>query len=235
MLITSVKTRLFATGENLVDFIAEHLTELKEKSILAVTSKIVALSEGRVLELTSPTAKDEIILQESELAVRTPWAWLTLKDVEQGMCVLLPKDSYAAAAELRDALCRRYDIKNLGLLITDSRTLPLRRGTVGVALGYSGFLGLKDYVGKPDLYGKPFKMTRVDLADSLAAAAVSVMGEGRECQPLAVITDPPVAWHAGSTNSDELAIPIQDDLYAPLYAHLLEKEENSETDHTKIQ
>ena len=47
------------------------------------------------------------------------------------------------------------------------------------------------YEGKPDLYGKPFRVTQVNLLDALATAAVLVMGEGAEQTPLAVIHQAP--------------------------------------------
>ena len=56
MKVVPIVTRLFAEGEDLHDFVEEHLPSLKEGSILAVASKIVALAEGRVTEARS--AKD---------------------------------------------------------------------------------------------------------------------------------------------------------------------------------
>ena len=35
--------------------------------------------------------------------------------------------------------------------------MPLRAGVVGVALGYAGFKGLRDYRGKEDIFGKKLK------------------------------------------------------------------------------
>ena len=94
--------------------------------------------------------------------------------------------------------------------------MPLRAGVVGVALGYAGFKGLRDYRGKKDISGRKLKFTQTDVADSLATAAVLAMGEGSERQPLAVITNAPVVF-TDRVNKKELLIPLKDDMYAPLF------------------
>ena len=45
-----------------------HVPELKDGSILAVTSKIVALAEGAVVQTLTARAKDALIRAESEWA-----------------------------------------------------------------------------------------------------------------------------------------------------------------------
>src|SRR3989344_2187494 len=224
----SIRTRLFTEGENLERFVLEHVRKLKDGNILVVTSKIVALAERRT---ASPYEKEKIVLRESEWAVPTKYVWLTIKDgmfmaaagIDEsnahGKIILLPKDSFKAAARLRRVLLKRYKIRKFGVLITDSRVLPLRAGVVGVALGYAGFGGVKDYRGSTDLFGRTLKMTRVDIADSLATAAVLLMGEGNERKPLAIIEDAPVEFRE-RVNRQELVIPVADDLYVLLFGKL---------------
>lgn len=239
MKLKTIHTRLFEEGENIERFILEHIPKLGDGSILVVTSKIVALAERRT---ATPEEKEKIILRESEWAVPTKYVWLTIKDGmfmaaagidesnAQGKIILLPKDSFKAAARLHQALLKRYKIKKLGVLITDSRVLPLRAGVVGVALGYAGFAGIKDYRGSADLFGRTLKMTRVDIADSLATAAVLLMGEGKERKPLAIIEGAPIEFR-GRVNRQELVIPVADDLYVPLFGKLnLKKPEKKRRD-----
>ncbi len=64
----------------------------------------------------------------------------------RGKLVLLPKDAYKSAKLLRQKLLRKYNLKNLGILITDSGFIPLRKGAIGFAVGYSGFSGVKNYI-----------------------------------------------------------------------------------------
>jgi coenzyme F420-0:L-glutamate ligase len=231
MNIAPVKTRIFLENEDLIDFIVEHIPTLTDRTVLAVTSKIVALAEGRTREPHSPQEREQIIKEESEYMIRTEYTWLTIKDgtvmasagVDEsnadGKLVLLPKDSFAAAETIRTALKKKFKLSNLGIVITDSRILPLRAGIVGVALGYAGFKGVRDYRDTKDIFGRPLRLSRTDIADGLATAAVLEMGEGAEQQPLAIIENPPVQW-SDTVNRNELKIDIKDDLYRPLFEHL---------------
>ena len=88
--------------------------------------------------------------------------------------------------------------------ITDSKTAPLRVGVTGVALAYSGFQALNDYVDTKDLFGQAFRMIKVNVVDALATAAVLVMGEGSEQTPLA------------AAEVQQLRIAVEDDIYGPL-------------------
>ena len=201
--IQAIKTRVFREHEDLFRFVIEHLPRLKDQSVLVVTSKIVALGEGRTRPNTESGAKVRAIRAESDWAVKTKYVWLTLKDEmfmasagidesnANGKLILLPKDSFRAAARLRTKLIRHYRIRHLGVIITDSRTIPLRAGVVGMAIGYAGLRGLRNYQAQRDIFGRKFRFTRVDMADSLAAAAVLLMGEGDERQPLAVVSHAP--------------------------------------------
>ncbi len=234
MKITAIKTRIFRENEDLMNFILSYVKKLPEKSILVVTSKIVALSEGRTATFKNQKEKTALIKRESEFSLKTKYVWLTVKDGTimaeagidesnaKGKLVLLPKDSFKSAGQIKQALKKKFKIKNLGVLITDSRLLPLRAGVVGVALGYSGFAGIRDYRGKPDIFGRKLKLTRTDVADSLATAAVLIMGEGKERQPLAIITEVPVVF-TEKVKKKELIINPKEDLYAPLFRSILKK------------
>jgi F420-0:gamma-glutamyl ligase len=87
-------------------------------------------------------------------------------------------------------------------------------------MAHSGFAAVNDYIGRPDIFGRTLHMTKVDVADALAAAAVLVMGEASEQTPLAVIGDLPfVRFQDRDPTPEELGsrwIDIEDDLYAPL-------------------
>lgn len=231
MIVKPLRTRVFKESENLLAFITEHIRELPDNSVLAVTSKIVALAEGRTAIIKNSRTKINLIKAESELAIHTKHVWLAIKDgmamasagIDEsnadGKLILLPKDSFASAAKLRQQLQARFKVKNLGVLITDSRTLPLRSGVSGVALGYAGFRGLNDYFNKPDIFGRKLRLSKTNAADGLATAAVLVMGEGDEQRPLAVITEAPIKFR-NKTDRHELEIDINDDMYKPLFANL---------------
>lgn len=227
MNIYPVKTALFREGEDLASFIRTHISAISDGSVLAVTSKIVALSEGRVAFVKNEHERETLIRKESDFRVRADNVWLTLKDdmlmanagIDEsnadGKLVLLPRDSFKSAARLRAALKRAYKLKRLGVLITDSRVTPLRAGVTAVALGYAGFAGVKDYRGKKDLFGRKFKFEQTNVADSLATAAALVMGEGAERQPLAIIEDAPVHY-VNIVHKKDVQISAREDLYWPI-------------------
>ena len=231
MEIRPIKTRVFEVAENLLVFLDQYFLDIKEQSVLVVASKIVALSQGRAVPMVEGSAKEQIIQEESQLAIPTEQVYLTIKDglfmanagIDESNAdnkmILLPSDSFQSAEMIRNYFQNKYQLKELGVIITDSHCLPLRAGVIAVALGYAGFVGLKDYRGQSDLFGRPFKFSKVDIADSLATAASLCMGEGDESQPLAIILRPPVEY-CDKIDKNELIMLAQNDMYRPLLESL---------------
>ena len=227
MKIKAIKTRIFLENEDLTSFILKYLKKVPENSVLVVTSKIVALSEGRVVVYKNEKQKISLIKSESDFAIKAKGVWLTMKDgmllanagIDEsnacGKLIMLPKDSFKITDKIRKVLIKKFKLKNLGVVITDSGLLPLRSGAVGIALGYAGFEGVRNYVGKKDIFGRVLKMSKTDVVDSLATSAVLCMGEGNERKPLAIITDAPVLFK-NKINKKEIKISKKEDIYAPL-------------------
>lgn len=235
MYIYPIATKKIVTGDRLYDILAASLPAIKEGSILAITSKIVAICQGRML-LKGSAPKDDLIQKEADWYIPRQRSKrgliITLKEGNliasagidesngNGFYILWPKNPQLVANQVRAYLVKRFALRNVGVLITDSKSTPLRRGTTGFSLAYSGFSPLTSYVGKPDIFGIPLRETKADIADALAAAAVLVMGEGGEQTPLTVITDVPfVHFQPENPSEKELAkfrIRVRDDLYAPL-------------------
>ncbi len=235
MLITTIKTdRIAANDLSLQVILDKVILELEEGSVVAITSKLVSLCEGQVIGLDD-IDKETLVVQESDLYLPatlsryghhftiTDNTLIPMAGVDEsnggGNYVLWPKDSQKTANETREYLKQRFGLKNIGVIITDSTCHPLRRGTTGIMLAHSGFLALHNYIGQPDLFGRPYAVSQSDIAGGLAAAAVLQMGEGTEQTPLAVITDVPfVTFQDRGPNEDELAeinIPLSEDLFAP--------------------
>ncbi len=226
MQVTAVHTDVFKEKADLAAFILHFIAHVEENTVLAVSSKVIALWKGCSVPYESAAQKEALIKQHSKAALKTPLAWLTIKDgmvmtnagIDEsnanGKLIFLP-DCYACAEELCTALKRQWHVQNLGVVITDSMILPLRAGVIAAAVGYSGFKGVKDLRGKPDIFGKALKTTLVNVADSLATAAALVMGEANEQCPLCVIQQAPVVF-TDNTERDEIKYPETDDLYTPL-------------------
>jgi len=238
MIIKPIKTRPFLPPrDDLLSLIKESFSTqaLKEKSIFVITSKIVSIWQGRCVKLDSIKNKDDLIQEESELyldrdKVPNRYVMLTMKQnlliptagIDEsnanGHFILWPKNPYKTAKQIYAFIKRSYRLNNFGIIISDSHCIPLRWGTIGIALAYYGFYPLKDYRGAKDIFGRVMKMTQSNIADSIAAAAVLVMGEGDEQTPIAIVEDVNTVEFKefDSTNSNPLMISRYDDIYAPL-------------------
>lgn len=221
---------------DLLDFVTRCIPETEERSVIVITSKIVALWQRRTVSMPSVSGREALIRSSSTCALRTRHAWITISDGMlsanagiddsngDGRLILPPENPYGVASALRDSLRSRYHTEELGVLITDSRTYPLRAGVTAVALGYAGFSGIRDYRGRADLFGRPFRYERTNVADSLATAAALEMGEGDESRPLARITGASIDF-IGSVDVSETYIDPADDLYGPLLTDLCRERE----------
>ncbi len=207
MIVKAIKTRKFIPPkDDLLDLLS-NIKELKENSIVAVTSKVVAIGEGQCIEI-SKINKEKLIIAEADKylpreEVPNGLVMHTIKNnmlvassgVDEsngdGYYILWPKDPLESAKRIWKFLKEKFNVKNIGVIITDSRLTPLRQGVVGYSIGYFGFIPIKDYRGRIDLFGRKFEMETSNIPDSLASAVVLEMGEGAESQPLAVITDIP--------------------------------------------
>lgn len=230
MIVTPIRTRIFLEWESLINFIGEHISSLEDGDILVITSKILALAESRTFTAHTPDEKLEYIRAESSWYARTKYVHLTIHDrmpmanawIDEsngnGKCILLPRDSYFSAYEIWHQLREKYRINDLGIIISDSRTIPFRNGTTGVSLWHMGFEGIRDYVGKLDIFGRAFHYARTNVPDALATTAVHTMGEWDERQPLAIIRDPHVTYTDERQNGDNLIIDPEDDMYGPLFS-----------------
>ncbi len=236
MNIVALKTeKVLPRSTTLVALLDRHLKKFPEGSILAVSSKIVSLCEGRVAALSED--KETLIHQEADYYLPkefrrfgatgtiTHHAFIGAAGIDEsnaaGHYVLLPKDSQKTAEQIYHYLRKRFNIETVGVIITDSHSTPLRRGASGVALAYRGFVGLKDYRGTKDLFGRKLVMEQANITDALAAAAVLTMGEGNEQTPLALITETSgITFQSTAPTKQERSqfyVALEDDIFAPLF------------------
>jgi len=239
MIVTAIKTeKIVPHSSDLYTILDKYVNTLEEKSILAVTSKIVSICEGRVVKNDKSVDKRTLIHQEADKYLEDPHYYdkyhisLTVKNnlliassgIDEsngnGYYVLWPKDPQESAVKIWKYLKTKHHLTYIGVIITDSHTIPLRWGVTGVGLAWSGFKALKSYIDKPDLFDRPFKFENESIIDGLAGSAVAVMGEGDEQTPMAIIKDIPFVEFNQSPPTDEeinnMKISIEDDIYAPL-------------------
>ena len=125
---------------------------------------------------------------------------------------LLPENPDASARNLMRQI-KRLTGKNVGVVITDTRSRPFRRGQVEECIGIAGINPIIDYRGQTDLFGYTLRFKNVSLADELASAAELVMGQGREATPVAIIRGLKRANFQESASTKNLSVRPNEDLF----------------------
>lgn len=236
MHVIGVQTRaLAAPQDSLTDAILGSKLSLKNGDIFCVSSKIVSIDEGRCVPIEG-NDKEELIKAEADWYMKAPRSskWRSRYTINQGVMVgsagidesngsghyiLYPKDPFKSAKRIRSWLMKTYGLTELGVIVTDSMSMPLRRGAIGFALSWDGIDPLRDYRGTPDIFGRKIKIELANLVDALAAAAVFEMGEGAERTPIAVIRGARnVALKNRSSRKEaQLIVEPENDVFAPLF------------------
>jgi dihydrofolate synthase / folylpolyglutamate synthase len=236
MKINAFKTHRINPGEDLYTILDKYLGPVTEESIIAVTSKVISICQNRIVSPEAAQNKYALVKQEADAYLNENLssynAHLTIMNdilipsagIDEsngnGMFILYPLNIQHTAQEIWEYLRDRHNVKKLGIIITDSHTMPLRKGVTGICLGWCGFEPLYNYIGNPDIYNNPLRVTQINILDALAASAVFMMGEGSEQTPFAIIQDVPrIQFLMRSPSPEEEAsihIPLEDDIYAPL-------------------
>ena len=225
--------------------------KFKNGDIIVISSKYVSMSEGRVLKLSKIKVSKkaqalaarfdmdpkiaEITLRESDhifggisgflLAIRdgmiAPNAGIDKSNVPPGFIILYPNDAFKSAENLRSKFLTNRKVR-VGIVIADSRLMPTRIGTVGVAIGCAGFEPVEDERGKKDLFGNILQVTRKAVADGLASMGVAVMGEANESTPAVVIRGFKFTPTDRKLSKDDMTIDPSQDIYIRSLGHKLD-------------
>lgn len=231
MKFIKVKTRKVRPPKDDIYDILDKL-KIKDGDIVVITSKILAIHQGRCVKISSGIDKQDLIDSEAELQILHPEKTkhgfvATIKkhtiiasagideSNADGYYVLWPENINEFLKELWQFLRTKHKVKRLGIIATDSHITPLRRGISGISIGFFGFETLKDYRKSPDIFGRKLKVTVANIADPLASFAVLLMGEGNEQTPIVIIR----GFKASFTNKStyrKTIMPIKEDLYHPI-------------------
>jgi coenzyme F420-0:L-glutamate ligase len=215
---------------------------LEDNDIIALASKIIAHAEGRIVRLDNvkpskeaeklakkyslqPELAELILHEADKIYGGVEKAILTLKNgvlaanagidnknAPAGHAILWPKDPKKSAKEIRDEIENRTS-KKVGVLIVDSSLIPLRIGTVGLALAITGFKPIKDHRGKKDIFGRQIVITRHAIADDLACVAHFLMGEASERIPIVLIRGAQVEFDEGVYGGADMMMPIKECIF----------------------
>lgn len=255
MQLFPIKTPIIQANDNLVEILISSIKEQKLESrdgdILVVASKVVALTEGRIInyktvnpsERAESLAKQyelepgfvELVLQEADKVFGgVKRAILTMKNnmfianagvdhsnAPEDHAILWPKNPSLSADNIRKEFKKKLNV-NTGVIISDSHCSPLRTGTTGFALAISGFDAVIDERGEPDLFGKKMRITQRAVADGLASAAVLVMGETNEKIPAVLIRDTQIEL-TGEPSKSSTYFPPNECLFSSIYNEKVKK------------
>ncbi len=237
MIATPIKTHSITTVDaSILDVLDRYVPKLEEKTVVAITSKIISICEGSVAPVGGEKSKEALVEQEADYFLpkdfNTYGFHFTIKNntmissagIDQsnghGNHILWPRDPQKSANEIREYLSKKWGLKSLGVVIVDSKTVPLRRGTVGTTLAHSGFLAINDYRGTKDLFDYTMRVSQANVAEGLGATAVMMMGEGTESTPIVLMYEiANVVFQDRNPSKQELAdisISLEEDLYAPI-------------------
>jgi len=219
--------------DDIYSVLEESLPPLKENDVLVITSKVLAIHQGRCVKINETVSKDTLIEQEADYYIsrdRVPYqaVILTIKEnvlipssgIDEsnanGYYILWPKNTNALVKEITLFFKKKHNLKNLAVIATDSHTTPLRWGVLGIAIGFYGLKPLYDYRGKTDIFGRTLTMTQKNVVDTLATLSVAIMGEGDEQTPIAIIRNAPFVEFTDEDTYDSFIIPKDKDIYKPL-------------------
>lgn len=231
MQLIPVKTRkVQPPKDDLFAVLDEYLTHVVERDVVVISSKVVAISEGRCVKKDG-VEKATLVTQEADILIpRTYWsspltitnnAFIGTAGIDEsngdGYYILLPENPINSAEKIHQYLTERFGLTEVGVVITDSHSSPLRRGAMGVSIGFWGFLPTINHVGEQDLFGREMRREVSNLADGLAASATVVMGETDECQPIVIIRDVPKMTFTDKDCSTDLFVAPHEDTFRVLY------------------
>lgn len=234
MLFIPLKSQLINPNDDLISAIKKSLSRKKEtlmdRDILIIASKALAYSQGRLVRIANETEFKQLIKKEADKVLLDSEMTITLKNkilipnagidksnTPKGVAVLWPEDPFGNARQIRFALMKEYKLKKLGIVISDSHCQPLRLGTSGIAIGWAGFEGVRDYRGTKDLFGKKMRYTQIAIADNIASASNLLMGETNASTPFVIVRGSDIKWTGKKASEKDYFIEPKECIYRDLY------------------
>ena len=225
----------FDIFEVLFDTLEKNNSELKEGDVLVISTKFVSNAQGRIIDLNNiktsaygnRISKEfqlkpqiaEVVIRESDKIfggisgfvitssddIMAPNAGIDKSNAKKDKIILYPINPYLTSEQLRRKIFLKLQI-HVGIILVDSRLMPARIGTSGVAIACAGIEPVLDMRSKKDLDGNPLKVTFQAVVDNLATIANHKMGEGAESKPFAIVRNSGAVLTDRKINSSEMAI-----------------------------
>ena len=232
----------FSFFDELKRILKKNKFSVKEGDVLIISSKFLSNSQGRILDIekskvcqkASKIAKKfdsnakfmEIVYRESDNilggvagfvmsttnGILAPNAGIDKSNSKGTKVVLYPEEPYKFAEDVKRKIFLELNL-HVGIIIVDSRLMPARIGTTGVAIACAGIEPTKDLRGEKDLDGNPLKVTFQATADNLASIANHKMGEGDDLHPIAIVRDSNCELTDRRIVPEEMIIPYEQCVY----------------------
>ena len=232
----------FDVFEELENTLEKNKTKLEDGDVIVISTKYVSNSQGRIVDLEKIKASEygekianefnlkpgiaEVIIRESDKIfggiggfvitsadnIMAPNAGIDKSNAKKGKAILYPKDPYLIAEQIRRKIFLKLLI-HVGIILVDSRLMPARIGTSGIAVSCAGIEPVLDMRSKKDLDGNPLKVTFQAVVDNLATIANHKMGEGDDLHPIAIVRDSGCELTNRKIVSDEMIIPYEQCVY----------------------
>ena len=219
----------------LFDTLEKNNSKLEEGDVLVISTKFVSNAQGRIVDLNNIKTSSygnkiskefqlkpqiaEVVIRESDKIfggisgfvitssddIMAPNAGIDKSNAKKDKIILYPTSPYLTSEQLRRKIFLKLQI-HVGIILVDSRLMPARIGTSGVAIACAGIEPVLDMRSKKDLDGNPLKVTFQAVVDNLATIANHKMGEGAESKPFAIVRNSGATLTDRKINSSEMAI-----------------------------
>ena len=241
-LTSEKKDGKFCFFDDMKKIIEHSKVVIEEGDVLVISSKFISNSQGRILKIEKSKVCEkarkiarkfntnekfmEIVYRESDKIVGgvagfamattngilAPNAGIDKSNSIGTKIILYPNEPYKFAEELKRKIFLELNL-HVGVIIVDSRLMPARIGTTGVAIACAGIEPTKDLRGEKDLDGNPLKVTFQATADNLASIANHEMGEGNDLHPIAIVRDSACNLTNRKIIPREMIIPYEQCVY----------------------
>ena len=233
---------IFDLTDAIMNSLDENKTTLQNGDVLVISSKYISNAQGRIISLEDVISSEEgkylakkyqlkpkiaeIIIRESDFIfggisgfvitssdnIIAPNAGIDRSNAKNGRIILYPNNPYQVAEELKKKIFLMLSI-HVGIIIVDSRLMPARVGTTGVAIACAGIEPVIDMRAQKDLDGNPLKVTFQATVDNLASIANHKMGESSESKPFAIIRDSDIKLTDRKISPNEMVVSYDQCVY----------------------
>jgi F420-0:gamma-glutamyl ligase len=223
--------------DDLFQVLDESIHNIQNGDIILITSKVVSIHEGRCVSIEN-TKKEELISNEADLLYQSDPARRPLSVVHHalissagidesngdGYYTLLPEDPFASAQRIHTYLKDAFNLKEFGVIVTDSHSVPFRYGALSIAIGCHGFEPIASHTGREDLFGRVMVYSKTNLPDAIAGGATLVSGECDEAHPIVIARGIIGLVFTERNVREDFFVPYEDDIFAPLFTQFKKRD-----------